>query len=704
MASHSVSSASNHTQPTEDNPMKFNRDKFTKQDIEREMAGTSAVFGRKHDVHIEFGGDSAYTDGKTIHYPSIPSGKTYTRDEMSAMRGYTDHETSHLTDSDFKVAGKAHRYMKREDMPITKDLTNGLEDMRCEALRIKQYAGCKHNLGALGDLTNRRFIESATASEEARAKCYDPLWIGPVATTFVGRMAYCPDTCREALALLPDEIVDIATRAVERAHKCKDTDQVFKLAKEVEKEFIALREKMREEYASEPESGPEPDDDGEVEGKEHEGGYPAPESGPDQDCFNPYDDDEGDDDDRGDGDADSVQGESEEADEGDGEGEGFSPEGGNEVERDDADKPARKLIHEVLEQGPEEKPYDPEVNKVIEEIIKPEMGSDWRPTGVYYQGEMCDHRYIFLDGREPLKEDIDHDYYNAVWGHYFNKLVKVTDYPVMVAETAGVTSVIRQRLSRAIMARERRGHETGLEQGRLDTRRLTSVMAGRTNVFKRAEDRVEINTSVMVLVDMSGSMAGTPSELANRCAITLMEALEPTGVQTACVGFTSSIRPYDFVVRGEKTKASKGFLNVNNTDMPVFKAFDRTLRACHRPMAGIEVLTKRLGCQNDDETAIQMACRMLDKQTTARKILLVLSDGRPQANEINSRALLKGTIHAVEDWESRGIETIGIGMRDDTVKHIYKNHVVVTDLHELAGTAMDKIAELLLGVRVSKVA
>ena len=277
--------------------MKFNRDKFTKQDIEREMAGTSAVFGRKHDVHIEFGGDSAYTDGTTIHYPAIPSGKTYTRDEMSAMRGYTDHETSHLTDSDFKVAGKAHRYMKREDMPITKDLTNGLEDMRCEALRIKQYAGCKHNLGALGDLTNRRFIESATASEEARAKCYDPLWIGPVATTFVGRMAYCPDTCREALALLPDEIVDIATRAVERAHKCKDTDQVFKLAKEVEKEFIALREKMREEYASEPESGPEPDGDGECETEVKGEEYPAPESGPDQDWGNPYDDDEGEDDD-----------------------------------------------------------------------------------------------------------------------------------------------------------------------------------------------------------------------------------------------------------------------------------------------------------------------------------------------------------------------------------------------------------------------
>ena len=98
---------------------------------------------------------------------------------------------------------------------------------------------------------------------------------------------------------------------------------------------------------------------------------------------------------------------------------------------------------------------------MIEEIIKPEMGDDWSPTGVYYQGEMCDHRYIFLDGREPLNEDIDRDYHEALWGHWFKEEVKVTDYPVMVAETAGVTSVISV---------ERSWRESGVDMRRVLSR------------------------------------------------------------------------------------------------------------------------------------------------------------------------------------------------------------------------------------------
>jgi len=81
--------------------------------------------------------------------------------------------------------------------------------------------------------------------------------------------------------------------------------------------------------------------------------------------------------------------------------------------------------------------------------------------------------------------------------------------------------------------------------------------------------------------------------------------------------------------------------------------------------------------------------------------MLVLSDGSPAAwGPASDRSHHRD--HAqkmVRQAERLGIETVGIGICDGSVRSLYKNFVVVHDLKQLAGEAMGKLAGILLGQR-----
>ena len=57
--------------------------------VMRSLPLVASVLGRKYGVQVEMGGADAYTDGKTIHLPALPS---EVPDTLLAMaRGYLDH-------------------------------------------------------------------------------------------------------------------------------------------------------------------------------------------------------------------------------------------------------------------------------------------------------------------------------------------------------------------------------------------------------------------------------------------------------------------------------------------------------------------------------------------------------------------------------------------------------------------------------------
>ena len=69
------------------------------QAVMRSLPLVASVLGRKYGVKVEMGGADAYTDGKTIHLPAMPSEVPDTL--LAMVRGFLDHEAGHVRDTDF---------------------------------------------------------------------------------------------------------------------------------------------------------------------------------------------------------------------------------------------------------------------------------------------------------------------------------------------------------------------------------------------------------------------------------------------------------------------------------------------------------------------------------------------------------------------------------------------------------------------------
>ena len=97
----------------------------------------AAVLGRKYGVQVEIGGNNAYTDGDTIHLPSLPAYGDPTL--LGLASGYIDHESAHIRETDFVLMENVNI------TPLEKYIWNIIEDYRVEHKLTAVFPGCGHN-------------------------------------------------------------------------------------------------------------------------------------------------------------------------------------------------------------------------------------------------------------------------------------------------------------------------------------------------------------------------------------------------------------------------------------------------------------------------------------------------------------------------------------------------------------------------------
>ncbi|MCB5286130.1 MAG: VWA domain-containing protein [Candidatus Cloacimonetes bacterium] len=103
----------------------------------RSVPLVASVLGRKYGVKVEMGGADAYTDGKTIHLPAMPSEVPDTL--LAMVRGFLDHEAGHVRETDFNALQEARL------SPIEMHVWNTLEDWRVEHRLASIFPGCRQN-------------------------------------------------------------------------------------------------------------------------------------------------------------------------------------------------------------------------------------------------------------------------------------------------------------------------------------------------------------------------------------------------------------------------------------------------------------------------------------------------------------------------------------------------------------------------------
>lgn len=263
----------------------------------------------------------------------------------------------------------------------------------------------------------------------------------------------------------------------------------------------------------------------------------------------------------------------------------------------------------------------------------------------------------------------------------------------------GAVSKLANKLQRRLMAQQNRSWSFDLEEGVLDTARLTRVITDPTAPlsFKQEDDSEFRDTIVTLLLDNSGSMRGRPIMVAALCADILARTLERCGVKTEILGFTTKAWKGG-IAREDWVKAGKpaGPGRLNDIRHIVYKQADAPWRRARRNL-GL-MMREGLLKENIDGEALLWAHDRMLARPEQRKILMVISDGAPVDDStlnVNVGNYLERHLRQViEEIETRSpVELIAIGIGHDVTRY-YKRAVTIVDAEQLGGAMTEQLASL----------
>ena len=261
------------------------------------------------------------------------------------------------------------------------------------------------------------------------------------------------------------------------------------------------------------------------------------------------------------------------------------------------------------------------------------------------------------------------------------------------------TSKLANRLQRRLLAKQTRAWEFDLDEGILDTSRLTQVVIDPMNplVYKQEKETNFRDTVVTMLIDSSGSMRGRSITIAAVCADILGRTLERCSVRVEILGFTTRAwrggqSREEWINAGKP--ASPGRLN--DLRHIVYKAADDPWRRTRRNL-GL-MMREELLKENIDGEALIWAHNRLVMRQEQRRVLMVISDGLPVDNStllVNPNNYLEQHLkYAIDQIENHSeVQLIAIGIGHD-VTHHYRRAVTITDAEQLGGAMTDQLAEL----------
>ena len=258
---------------------------------------------------------------------------------------------------------------------------------------------------------------------------------------------------------------------------------------------------------------------------------------------------------------------------------------------------------------------------------------------------------------------------------------------------------LANKLQRQLLAKQNRAWEFNLEEGLLDSSKLTRIIMDPYNSlsFKKEKDLDFKDTVVTLLIDNSGSMRGRPITIAAICADILSRTLERCSVKVEILGFTTkNWKGGKSREEWNKNNKPKNPGRLNDLRHIIYKSADTHWRQSKRNL-GL-MLKEGLLKENIDGEAISWAFNRLKKRKEERKILMVISDGAPVDDStlsVNSGNFLEKHLKKVVKFiESKSeIEILAIGIGHD-VSRYYSKAIKITDVQELGDVMIGQLSGL----------
>ena len=260
-------------------------------------------------------------------------------------------------------------------------------------------------------------------------------------------------------------------------------------------------------------------------------------------------------------------------------------------------------------------------------------------------------------------------------------------------------SKLANKLQRKLLAKQNRSWNFDLEEGLLDTSKLTRVIMDPFNSlsFKKEKEIEFKDTLVTILIDNSGSMRGKPISVAAICADILSRTLERCMVKVEILGFTT--KHWKGGSSREKwMKNDKPTFpgRLNDLRHIIYKSADTQWRQAKNNM-GL-MLKEGLLKENIDGEALKWAFNKMNRRKEDRKILMVISDGAPVDDSTlstNTSDYLESNLKRTVKWieNKSNIELLAIGIGHDVTRY-YKKAVKITDVQDLGDVMINQLTDL----------
>jgi len=283
-----------------------------------------------------------------------------------------------------------------------------------------------------------------------------------------------------------------------------------------------------------------------------------------------------------------------------------------------------------------------------------------------------------------------------------------TDLKRMRDQVQQHVGIVKNRLQVLLRSRTRTRWRGNREEGEeLDQNSVADIAMGRilnNNDPRPFRVRVEsddlLDTASMLLVDSSGSMQGRKLQLARWAALCFAEALDLSKMRFSLAAFSSI-----------EDEWQESYQHASEADRELYGRFGalyiETCKTFDEPWRAVANRVPRLGSVNEanyDADSVRWAGSQLLAQKASRRVLFVFSDGLPATSEMplqvaRQQRHLKDVVKALM---GQGVEVVGVGICDESVRFYYPNHVVIHNANDLPKVVMNQMEFLLLHRRSSR--
>lgn len=647
--------------------------------IESMVAGITA----KQIKHF-YQGDGAATAPGMMILPRIPATHLFSLRHVRVLLGYTAHEISHQLKTDFGLLKAMIDDKSRPMRQIQqiKEFWNAIEDYRIEKLVRKEYPGFHVYIDDTRDFSAGRFCERVDAGHIDPKALSNPYQIGAVALTWIGAELndYRTNKPREALNHLDPKLLKWIESWRADMAKVETCLEARDLAIVIVEELDRLRENEPDcDDDDSPQQQNKPPEPGQQQGQSTQNGQSQGQSQNDQQSDKPPEASDAD------GGSETSDQDSNSADDSPCSGKGSND---NSQDNDDANEGGEKgsssnnpdtcdddasaeqsdgsghnddtdnqddAAQDSDDSNSDSEDSDASANSNNQLDDETDQQSGSRPNLDVNDGdeqaeaeaadlEIDDLSDAIRTLKGPEATDAQVHEGNDISGgrgasggkaeEIVNQVIErgQKSYSEMRQNIAGAAARSAGILRRMLMSQTRRTWRGGREEGDLDFGRLVPMTQGLPDIYRQRVDRSGVNTAITLLLDNSGSMSGHPIRVCQQTAIVLDMAIQGTPTKVEIVGFTgTACRPILYRYRSFGQSGQAASASLGNMDQVALQ--------------GTPVSTPLLE-----------SWRRLSQQKEPRRILMVVSDGGADYNDVNAAR------QAHDFIVSQGCRVIGIAV------------------------------------------